>query len=70
MIGRDLNFNVPVNFETARHCFATAQKSNRFVFISEVMGHSYLSITEHYLKVLLSNQLQKMNEHLLDFEMV
>lgn len=71
-IGRELNFNVPVNFGIARHCFATAQKLNGtpVAFISEAMGHSSLSTTEHYLKGLPSNQLQKMNEHLLDFEMV
>jgi integrase/recombinase XerD len=68
-IGKKLGFDVHVCLGIARHSFATALKikGTPIAFISEAMGHTSSTTTEHYLKSLPDANYKVMSESLLAF---
>ena len=68
-IGIELGFDVHLCLNLARHSFATKQKidGTPIAFISDAMGHSSMTVTEHYLKSLPDDKLIEMNSKLLSF---
>jgi len=68
-IGKELGFDVHLVLGLARHSFATKLKldGTPVSFISEAMGHSSMSTTQHYLKSLPDENLRLMNSKLLAF---
>lgn len=69
-IGNELGFDVHLCLNLARHSFATKQKldGTPIAFISDAMGHSSMTVTEHYLKSLPDSNLAQLNSKLLMFE--
>jgi integrase/recombinase XerD len=69
-IGKELGFDVHVCLNLARHSFATKQKldGTPVAFISDAMGHSSMTVTQHYLKSLPESNLAQLNSKLLSFE--
>jgi site-specific recombinase XerD len=68
-IGRRLGFNVHLCLNLARHSFATTLKTNStsVAAISDAMGHSNTTVTEHYMKSLPNENLKIMSNSLLAF---
>ncbi len=68
-IGKILEFDVSLNLGLARHSFATRLKldGTPTTFISDALGHSSSSVTEHYMKSLPSPMLKKISDTLLEF---
>jgi integrase/recombinase XerD len=68
-IGVKLGFDVRLNLNLARHSFATAHKlmGTPIAFVSESLGHSNSSVTEHYMKSLPDENRREMSNKLLSF---
>lgn len=68
-IGKKLGFEVNLTLNLARHSFATRLKldGTPTSFISDALGHSSSSVTEHYMKSLPSAMLKKISDSLLEF---
>lgn len=68
-IGQKLGFEVNLTLNLARHSFATRLKldGTPTSFISDALGHSSSSVTEHYMKSLPSLMLKKISDSLLEF---
>ena len=68
-IGRELGFNVHLCLNLARHSFATKLKIDNVsvAAISDAMGHTSTSTTEHYMKSLPPENLKIMSNSLLAF---
>ena len=68
-IGKELGFDVHLCLGLARHSYATKQKIDGIPigFISDALGHSNTSTTEHYLKSLPNENLKIMSSNLLSF---
>lgn len=68
-IGEELNFNVHLCLNLARHSFATMLKicGTPVAFISDAMGHTSSTTTEHYLKSIPDENLQQLSSQLLNF---
>jgi integrase/recombinase XerD len=69
-IGRDLGFEVHLCLNLARHSYATKMKIDgvSVAAISDALGHTTTTTTEHYMKSLPNEQLKLMSSSLLAFE--
>lgn len=69
VIGKELGFDINLNLSLARHSFATRLKLDKvpISFISDAMGHSSTSTTEHYLKSIPDDLYKEMSNSLLRF---
>jgi integrase/recombinase XerD len=68
-IGKKLEFATPLNLNLARHSYATRLKIDGIPtsMISDALGHSSSTITEHYLKTIPDAMAKKISESLLNF---
>jgi integrase/recombinase XerD len=68
-IGEQLGFEVNLTLNLARHSYATRLKIDGVAtsFISDALGHSNGSTTEHYLKTLPDQKFKTISEGLLKF---
>jgi len=68
-IGEHLGIKIPLNTNLARHSFATALKIADVPVsqVSELMGHSSIVTTSHYLKSLPDIKLKAISETLMKF---
>jgi integrase/recombinase XerD len=68
-VGQELGFGVHLCLNLARHSFATKLKIDNIsvAAISDAMGHSNTTVTEHYMKSLPSENLKIMSNSLLAF---
>jgi len=68
-IGKKLGFDVHLSLGLARHSFATKLKldGTPVAYISEFLGHSSVTTTQHYMKSLPDENLKEMNKKLLNF---
>ncbi len=68
-IGRQLGFDFRIKLNLARHSFATTLKLNgtNVSFISEMLGHTSIKTTMHYLKTIPGNELKAVSDTLLQF---
>ncbi len=68
-IGESLKLPERLCLNLARHSFATMLKLNGtpLSFISDAMGHSNITTTEHYLKSIQDKNIKQMSESLLKF---
>lgn len=68
-IGKKLGFDVDLCFNLARHSFATMLKLNKtpVAFIGDAMGHSSTTTTQHYLKLITTENNREISESLLRF---
>jgi integrase/recombinase XerD len=69
-IGRDLGFEVRLTLSLARHSFATKMKIDGVAVsaISDALGHTTTTTTEHYMKSLPNEHLKQMSSNLLKFD--
>jgi site-specific recombinase XerD len=69
VIGKNLGFNFNVTINLARHSFATTLKLNgtSVAFISEMLGHTSLKTTQHYLKSIPGEERKAVSDSLLNF---
>src|SRR5665647_436141 len=69
-IGRELGFEVHLCLNLARHSYATKMKIDgvSVAAISDALGHTTTTTTEHYMKSLPNEQLKLMSSSLLAFE--
>lgn len=68
-IGKELGLEFNLTIGLARHSFATTLKLNgtNVSFISEMLGHTSLKTTQHYLKSIPSNERKIVSDSLLSF---
>lgn len=68
-IGEKLGFEVKLTLNLARHSYATRLKIDGIPtsMISDALGHSSSAVTEHYLKSIPNEMVQKISESLLNF---
>ena len=68
-IGRELGFEVHLCLNLARHSYATKMKIDgvSVAAISDALGHTTTTTTEHYMKSLPNEQLKLMSSSLLNF---
>lgn len=68
-IGKQLGFDFHITLNLARHSFATTLKLNgtHVSFISEMMGHTSMKTTMHYLKTIPGDELKAVSDSLLKF---
>ena len=68
-MGKELGFDVHLCLNLARHSYATKMKIDgvSVAAISDALGHSTTTTTEHYMKSLPNEQLQLMSNGLLAF---
>ena len=68
-IGRELGFEVHLCLNLARHSYATKMKIDgvSVAAISDALGHTTTTTTEHYMKSLPNEQLKLMSSSLLTF---
>ena len=69
-IGRELKFPVHLCLNLARHSYATKMKIDNIStsIISDALGHTTITTTEHYLKSLPDLQLKTLSNSLLLFD--
>jgi integrase/recombinase XerD len=69
-IGKELGFEVHLCLNLARHSYATKMKIDgvSVAAISDALGHTTTTTTEHYMKSLPNEQLKLMSSSLLAFE--
>ena len=69
LIGRTLEFDFNITISLARHSFATTLKLNgtHVSFISELLGHTSMKTTMHYLKTIPGEELKAISDSLLKF---
>ena len=69
VIGESLGFDFYITIGLARHSFATTLKLNgtNVSFISELLGHTSMKTTQHYLKSLPDNERKAVSDTLLAF---
>lgn len=68
-IGKAIGFEFNLTIGLARHSFATTLKLNgtNVSFISEMLGHTSMKTTMHYLKSIPSNERKAVSDSLLSF---
>jgi integrase/recombinase XerD len=68
-IGKSLEFDINITINLARHSFATTLKLNgtHVSFISELLGHTNVKTTMHYLKTIPGEELKAISDSLLQF---
>ncbi len=68
-IGKKLGFEVHLCLNLARHSFATKMKMDNIHVsaISDAMGHTQITTTEHYMKSLPDLYIEQMSSNLLEF---
>jgi site-specific recombinase XerD len=68
-IGKQLGFDFNISINLARHSFATTLKLNgtSVAFISEMLGHTSLKTTQHYLKSIPGEERKAVSDSLLNF---
>lgn len=71
VIGKNLELEFNLNLGLARHSFATTLKLNgtNVSFISELLGHTSMKTTMHYLKSIPGNERKAVSDTLLAFAM-
>lgn len=67
-IGEDLGFEEKVNFQSARHSFATISRNAGvdIEYISKALGHNSLKTTDKYLDSFEEKKIRENQSHLLD----
>lgn len=66
-IGKNLGFKVNLILALARHSYSTNLKLNNVssAFIKDMLGHSSIAITDHYLKTIPDDKIKETSKNLL-----